>query len=399
MSVVIPTAGRPEALERCLAALAPQRDALGVEVIVVDDGVVPSVVGGDDGAGPDRLLRAGGRGAAAARNLGAQAARGRLLLFLDDDLVPAPDFVARHLERHDERPRAVVGACPPGPRDPGLAEHAAALWWHDHFDAMADCGRLTFTGMLSGNLSIPRSTFLELGGFDESVGRLRREDWLFGLTALEAGLELSYAPDAVAVHEFRLSVRPRLPAAYAEGRGDALLIAGRPGLERLLDSAEPFRGLRPTALAWRAWTRIAARPQAIEAAAIALDGLERARLRRAWLRGFQAAQAASYAAGRRAGAPVGARAAAKPRLSVVEAESDAPLPAPRSFAAPFGLSVGHARPLPVVPDHGRWDGSVAHAAANVVVRSERRRAPQPRGRGTLGGVASGRRVRPGASAR
>ena len=373
VSVVVPTVGRPEALGRCLAALAAQRDAGAVEVIVVDDGAAASAVA----ATADQLLRAGGRGAAGARNLGARAARAPLLLFLDDDLVPAPDLVARHLARHDGHARAVVGSCPPGPRAPNLAEQGAALWWHDHFDRMADSAHLTFTGMLSGNLSIPREAFLGLGGFDEGLGRLRREDWLFGLTALEAGLPLTYAHDAVAVHEFRLSVRRRLPAAYAEGRGDALLIAERPGLERLLDRAAPFRGLRPAALGWRAWTSIAARPRAIAATALVLRGLERARLRRAWLRGFQVAQAGCYSAGRHAGARVSAVAPVKPALDVVDADSDAPLSPPLSWAAPFGLSTGPGRPAAIVPEHGRWDRTVAEAAASAVVRSARRRAPRP----------------------
>ena len=376
VSVVVPTVGRPGALARCLAALAAQREAGAFEVIVVDDGV-PS---GSDGAGCDLLLRAGGQGAAAARNLGARAARGQLLLFLDDDLVPASDLVARHLARHDGRPRAVVGHCPPAPRDPGLAELAAALWWHDQFELMGDAGALTFTGMLSGNLSIPRSAFLELGGFDEGLGRLRREDWLFGLTALEAGLELVYAPEAVAAHEFGVPVRPRLAAAYAEGRGDALLIAQRPSLQRLLDSAEPFRGLRPAALALRAWTPVAARPRAIAAAATVLAGLERARLRRPWLLGFQGAQGAAYVAGRRAGAPVRPLRSAKPRLEVVVAESDDPLPRPSAFAEPFGFLAGTGRPRPVVPDHGRWDRSVAEASALVVARAAHRDAPWRRPR-------------------
>jgi GT2 family glycosyltransferase len=377
VSVVVPTVGRPEALGRCLAALAGQRGAGAIEVIVVDDGCVPTVAEGGEVVA-DQILRAGGGGAAAARNLGARAARSRLLLFLDDDLVPSPDLVARHVARHDGGRRAVVGACPPGTPEPGLAEQAAALWWHDHFDLMADSAHLTFTAMLSGNLSIPRDAFLELGGFDEGLGRLRREDWLFGLTALEAGLELVYAPDAVASHEFRLSVPRRLPAAYAEGFGDALLIAERPLLEHVLDRAEPFRGLRPTAVVLRTWSQVAARPRAITAAAVVLDALERARLRRAWLRGFQASQTGAYTAGRRAGAAATGRATRKPVLRVVAAEGEAPLPPPGSFAAPFGLLTGPGRPQRIVPAHGRWDRSVAEAAAVAVVRSARRRAPQPR---------------------
>jgi glycosyltransferase involved in cell wall biosynthesis len=374
LSVVVPTAGRPDALARCLAALAPQRAGGEVEIVVVDDGVPPTAaVPGD----PDQIVRSGGRGAAAARNVGARAARGRLLLFLDDDLVPAPDLVARHRERHEDGPRAVVGYCPPGPRDAGLAEQAAALWWHDHFELMADSARLTFTGFLSGNLSLPRRTFLELGGFDEEVGRLRREDWLFGLVALDSGLEVTYAPEAVAVHEFRLPVRARLRAAHAEGRGDALLIAHRPELELLLD-APVTRGWRPASLAVRGWAQVAARPRAIAAACATLDLLERARMRRRWLRGFQVAQAASYTAGRQAGAAPASRTGVRAKLPVVDAAPDAPFPAPRAFATPFGLLAGGRRPEPVVPEYGTWDRSVAHSAASIVMRAEQRHALEAR---------------------
>ena len=263
------------------------------------------------------------------------------------------------------------GSARPARATPGLAELAVALWWHDHFELMAEAPTFTFTGMLSGNLSIPRSTFLELGGFDEGVGRLRREDWLFGLTALEAGLELAYAPDAVAVHEFSVPVRRRLPAAYAEGRGDALLIAERPGLERLLDRAEPFAGLRPAALACARGRRSrrargqSRRPRPCSpgwsARACAGHGCAASKLSRP----------AAYSAGRRAGAPATPPSAAKPRLQVVVAESDdAAAAAPRVRRA-VRAARGPGRPRPIVPDHGRWDRSVAAAAAGVVARAAR----------------------------
>ncbi|MQA75642.1 MAG: glycosyltransferase, partial [Solirubrobacterales bacterium] len=78
ISVVVPTRDRPEALARCLAALAGQ-DVAGLEVIVVDDGsrdrgAVEAALGGPAGpagASPAlagarraRLLRTPGRGPA-----------------------------------------------------------------------------------------------------------------------------------------------------------------------------------------------------------------------------------------------------------------------------------------------------------------------------------------------
>ncbi|MGH2535842.1 MAG: glycosyltransferase family A protein, partial [Candidatus Promineifilaceae bacterium] len=97
-SILIPTAGRPSALSQCLLAVArldyPVRD---VEVVVVADGRQPDLY---------RLLEPlRGRlelalssqsraGPAAARNRAAQLARGELLAFLDDDCLPAADWLS-----------------------------------------------------------------------------------------------------------------------------------------------------------------------------------------------------------------------------------------------------------------------------------------------------------------
>ncbi len=249
VSVVVPTVGRADALRRCLAALAPQAADVPLEVIVVDDS--------RDGALPDpapdgiaRIVRSGGGGAAAARNAGAAAARGSLLLFLDDDLVPAPGLVERHRTRHaaEGDGTIVIGYSPPAPREPGLCELAAALWWHEHFDLLGDTAELTFADMLSGNMSISRDAFAALGGFDEAVGRMRREDWLFGYRALRGGARLVYEREAVASHEYALPTLRRLRAAREEGHGDAVLLRLHPELGPALDAPYAAEGLRRRAL-------------------------------------------------------------------------------------------------------------------------------------------------------
>ncbi|MDP1850369.1 MAG: glycosyltransferase, partial [Solirubrobacteraceae bacterium] len=90
ISVVVPTRDRPEALARCLAALARQRGADELEIVVVDDSD-----GGGAAAPGARVVHGGARGPAAARNLGVRAARGAIVCFTDDDCVPAPDWAQR----------------------------------------------------------------------------------------------------------------------------------------------------------------------------------------------------------------------------------------------------------------------------------------------------------------
>ena len=105
VSVVIPTYGRPQWLPEAVESVLAQT-VQDFELIVVDD------------ASPDpvslaphpkvRLLRRDANGgAAAARNTGVEAARGRLLAFLDDDDVYTPERLALGARGVDSGPLAV----------------------------------------------------------------------------------------------------------------------------------------------------------------------------------------------------------------------------------------------------------------------------------------------------
>ena len=112
VSVVIPTYNRLPLLRRVLAALETQSTPLAdFEVIVVSDGAT-------DGTDPFldtlttplqlRPVFQTNSGVAAARNAGVAAARAPLILFLDDDVVPAPDLVAVHLQLHENHDNIVI---------------------------------------------------------------------------------------------------------------------------------------------------------------------------------------------------------------------------------------------------------------------------------------------------
>ncbi|MFQ6034255.1 MAG: glycosyltransferase [Sedimentisphaerales bacterium] len=108
LSVVLTTYNRPQLLEKTLTGFANQTISKEVfEVIVVDDGSEPSVKGVVEKFS-SRIntvyLYQQNSGLAAARNHGIKQAKGRIVLFSDDDDVPGPELIAEHLRSHQENP-------------------------------------------------------------------------------------------------------------------------------------------------------------------------------------------------------------------------------------------------------------------------------------------------------
>ena len=104
ISIVIPTCGRRDLLDRTLASLAAQREAPPCDVIVVDDGADPGLT--DHVAGLGLALpvsvahHAETRGRSATRNTGIARATGDVVLFLDGDMEAVPGFLAAHAAVH-----------------------------------------------------------------------------------------------------------------------------------------------------------------------------------------------------------------------------------------------------------------------------------------------------------
>ena len=386
MSVIVPTVSRPQALARCLDALSAQTlPSHTFEVIVVDDAPADGPSGRPTSArGPSaapshgttsvraatldtRRIATAGVGAAGARNAGAHIARGETLLFLDDDLVPEPDLLAQHLERHrqSERPTLVVGYCAPRPVSRNLASQSASIWWEDHYQMKREVAAMTFVEVLSGNMSIPRETFRGLGGFDAQLGRSRREDWELGLRALTEGIEVLYERAARAAHEFRLDTRTAIQATRSEGHGDARLVRMHPIALPSLPARRSLRRLirRPARALGLA---LLERDLACATALRVLDALEWAKARQAWFRLFGLVQTAAYEHGAREG---GRRRHERRDTSImlpVELLSTEPIPPPAVAAPLLDLRLNGRRVARIAPPNGHWHRSLSHAVASTL---------------------------------
>src|SRR4029077_15677590 len=109
VSVITPTYNRRASLLATLRALESQSfPASQFEVVVVADGCM------DGSADACRALKTSYRlrvieqansGPAWARNVGCQQARAPLLVFLDDDVIPDPDFLTAHWRIQQQAPR------------------------------------------------------------------------------------------------------------------------------------------------------------------------------------------------------------------------------------------------------------------------------------------------------
>jgi glycosyltransferase involved in cell wall biosynthesis len=108
LSVVIPTRNRPQLLGEALRSLAEQT-LHNWEAIVVDDASTEAAKSADVARCCDSRVRvihhATRQGGSAAKNTGLRAATGRLITFLDDDDLLAPEYLARAsdlLQRHED---------------------------------------------------------------------------------------------------------------------------------------------------------------------------------------------------------------------------------------------------------------------------------------------------------
>jgi GT2 family glycosyltransferase len=225
ISVAVATCGRPEALARCLAALA-DGTARPREVIVVDQ--APSQQARDAVRAvvdlPARYIEQPRLGLSASRNLALAAATGPVFAVTDDDCVPARDWVAAIGAgfAREPAPAAVTGPIATlGPRPP--RGHAISL--RSSREPQDFSGRMLPWDAGSGaNFAASRELLRALGGWDERLGAgspgQAAEDADLLYRILRSGATIRYDPAAVVHHEWQTwERRLRTRTSYAHGVG------------------------------------------------------------------------------------------------------------------------------------------------------------------------------------
>lgn len=295
LTVIVPTHDRRAMLTRLLDALA--RGGVSdaeLEVIVVADGctddTLAALAARHDPFALRVIARASAGGPGRARDLGAGAATGDTLLFIDDDIEPLAGALAVHTSLHAAaRTRGeellVIGAPIPA-RSRGHDYHMISAWgwWEQQFERMGEPGhRFRHEEIFTGMLSISTSAFRAVGGFDVTFSDCH-EDWELGLRLFRRGVRITFARDAGGIHH-DLRDLPRLIARKRdEGRADVLLAERNPEL---------WPALRLSSRDARPWTLLGALRRLAFSAPRVGDGLltvlarllgplERLRLRGSW---------------------------------------------------------------------------------------------------------------------
>ncbi len=234
-SVIVPTRARRDLAVRLVRALADQ-ELTDFEAIVVVDGAgdsTPDALRALDTRFTLTILEHPHRGAAAARNAGAAAARGEILLFLDDDMVPHPALLAEHDRSHGDGAQLVIGDLPLDPESPPTAVAAAVGRWAERRRARLSAldGEVPVPDLITGQMSVPREAFVSLGGFDVAFtrgGLVPGADRDFGYRARKAGLRIVFNPAAISYQYYEVDARDYTRRSRDGARGDCILAARYP---------------------------------------------------------------------------------------------------------------------------------------------------------------------------
>ncbi len=219
-SIIIPTYNRPRELTACLESINRvdyPRDCF--EVIIVNDGggaTAESVVDSFANGLNLTLITQLNAGPSAARNRGAANAKGEFLAFIDDDCMPARDWLKTLAAHFTNNPNCLIGGRTINLLTRNLYSTMSQLIVeiaYGHYNS--DPNRSRF--FASNNMALPKDLFYKVGGFDLSF--TTSEDREFCNRFLYNGFQMVYVPDAIVYHAHELKFQNFCKQHFNYGRG------------------------------------------------------------------------------------------------------------------------------------------------------------------------------------
>jgi polysaccharide pyruvyl transferase WcaK-like protein len=230
LSVIIPTYNRKNSLIRTLDGLSRQHYPFtDFEAIVVSDG---STDGTEEMLAKYaqtspyslRVVRQPNGGPSKARNRGIKEAQHEVVVFLDDDVEPLPEFLQCHAHHHQHDEKiAVVGPMSPDPERSG-EEPVWIAWEHAKLQEVYEMFRhggplagypASAVHFYSGNASVRKKWLLAVDGFDERY--TRQEDVELAVRMRQIcgiGFRFDFAANGLHRPQRTFKAWLRIPTAY-----------------------------------------------------------------------------------------------------------------------------------------------------------------------------------------
>ena len=210
LSVVIATFNRRAVLEECIKSLL-QNTERSFEIIVVDSTSTDGTPKLKD-IYPIRYISIPERNRQKARNLGISVAKGKIIAFIDDDVVVTKDWAKNILEPYKNPKVGGVGG--------RVIPYGKSFHYHVP-TKKSEIGKVRRDGLILGNFDVPVSDYLEvdhlpgcnmsfrrellikIGGFDENIkGNCFRDDTDVSVRIKKLNYKLIYNSKAVVYHRY-----------------------------------------------------------------------------------------------------------------------------------------------------------------------------------------------------
>jgi lipopolysaccharide/colanic/teichoic acid biosynthesis glycosyltransferase/glycosyltransferase involved in cell wall biosynthesis len=227
ISVIVPVFNGERSLPACLEGLQHQTGftlGLEYEVIIVDDGSTDRTIEICQHFGVQAIHLAN-HGPAFARNTGARAAKGDLLVFTDADCVPQENWLQQLTAPfRDERVVGVKGAYKTYQKQ--MVPRFVQLEYEDKYQRMKQFPQIDFIDTYSA--AYRREIFLKNGGFNTSFTVPSVEDQEFSFRLARKGYKLLFEPHAIVFHQHDEGIKEYFLRKYHIGYWKAFMLRWLP---------------------------------------------------------------------------------------------------------------------------------------------------------------------------
>ena len=209
VSLIIPTYNRQEIVFQTLQYIK-QQSISGFEVVLVDqtESNDSNLNNFKDDGFKYKYLKIKETGLPNARNVGAENAKGDILIFIDDDSIPDSDLIQSYMNLFNdyEKDKFCIGGRIIEKNTTMFKENNSIVggWitWYGktlkNFDTVKS-GECEWAS--GGNFGLTKNLFIEAGGFDPNfIGTAVLEDGDFGYAVKKIGGRVYYYPEPVIEH-------------------------------------------------------------------------------------------------------------------------------------------------------------------------------------------------------